>query len=298
MMGNATARQIGAPKELLERGPELALLRDSLGEAAARRGSIDRLSGAAGSGKSRVLRAWLDGPGQEAQLLVGWCDDFLTRRTLGPLHDVARTVGGALAEAIGSADTGAVFEALLDHLDDPLRPTALALEDLQWADETTLDVVRYVGRRIERRPAMLVLSYRDDDLDDDHPLWGSAPRSRSPPVSPTTSASSTASSNSTPTLSRSCITRPPRPELTSSRPMGRAPRRSPTRPAPTARRHPTRPTPSGSRNGWDLRCAASSSSSGRGRSTTCTGSRRRRKLHRRRSLCTRSSSSPSPAPAR
>jgi ATP/maltotriose-dependent transcriptional regulator MalT len=158
--------------ELLERGTELSLLRDRLCEAASRRGSIVLLSGEAGIGKSSVLQAWLADPGEDAQLLVGWCDDFLTRRTLGPLHDIARTVGGELAEAIHGADTGAVFDALLDQLDNPLRPTALVLEDVHWADEATLDVIRYVGRRIERRPALLVLSYRDDDLDDDHPLWG------------------------------------------------------------------------------------------------------------------------------
>jgi ATP/maltotriose-dependent transcriptional regulator MalT len=158
--------------ELLERGTELGLLCDRLAEAASRRGSIVVLSGEAGIGKSSVLQAWLADPGREAQLLIGWCDDFLTRRTLGPLHDISRTVGGQLAEAISTADTGAVFDALLDHLDNPLRPTALVLEDVHWADEATLDVVRYVGRRIERRPALLVLSFRDDDLDDDHPLWG------------------------------------------------------------------------------------------------------------------------------
>jgi ATP/maltotriose-dependent transcriptional regulator MalT len=158
--------------ELLERGTELSLLRHRLAEAADRRGSIVLLSGEAGIGKSSVLQAWSADPGHEAQLLVGWCDDFLTRRTLGPLHDIARTVGGELADAISGADTGAVFDALLDQLDNPLRPTALVLEDVHWADEATLDVIRYVGRRIERRPALLVLSYRDDDLDDDHPLWG------------------------------------------------------------------------------------------------------------------------------
>jgi ATP/maltotriose-dependent transcriptional regulator MalT len=158
--------------ELLERGPELTLLRACLAEAADRQGSVVLLSGEAGIGKSSVLQAWLADPGHEAQLLVGWCDDFLTRRTLGPLHDIARTVGGDLADAISGADTGAVFDALLDHLDNPLRPTALVLEDVHWADEATLDVIRYVGRRIERRPALLVISYRAGDLDDDHPLWG------------------------------------------------------------------------------------------------------------------------------
>jgi DNA-binding CsgD family transcriptional regulator/tetratricopeptide (TPR) repeat protein len=159
-------------ERLLERGGDLALLRQRRAAAADRHGSVVLVAGEAGIGKSSLLRSWVADPGGELRTLVGWCDDFLTRRTLGPFHDVARSTGGPLAEAVASADTGAVFDAVLDQLDDPLRPTALVLEDVHWADEATLDVVRYVGRRIERRPAVLVLSYRDDGLADDHPLWG------------------------------------------------------------------------------------------------------------------------------
>jgi DNA-binding CsgD family transcriptional regulator/tetratricopeptide (TPR) repeat protein len=158
--------------ELLERAGDLALLREVLRAAADRRGSVVLLSGEAGIGKSSLLQTWVAEPGTEARLLLGWCDDFLTRRALGPFHDVARSTGGSLADAVASADTGAVFDAVLEQLNDPLRPTALILEDVHWADEATLDVVRYVGRRIQRLPATLVLSYRDDDLAEDHPLWG------------------------------------------------------------------------------------------------------------------------------
>ena len=39
-----------------------------------------------------------------------------------------------------------------------------AVEDAHWADEATLDVLRHVGRRIEDLPAVLVITYRDDEL--------------------------------------------------------------------------------------------------------------------------------------
>jgi predicted ATPase len=61
-------------------------------------------------------------------------------------------------------------ELLHELLSDPLRPTALVLEDVHWADEATLDVVRFLGRRIARLPAILVLTYRRDVLEPDHPL--------------------------------------------------------------------------------------------------------------------------------
>jgi DNA-binding CsgD family transcriptional regulator/tetratricopeptide (TPR) repeat protein len=155
---------------LLEREQDLAELRAATAAAADRRGSVVLVAGEAGIGKSSLLRVWLRDPGPDTRVLVGWCDDFLTSRTLGPLRDVARATGGALAEAVGRADAGAVFDALLGELDHPLRTTVLVLEDVHWADEATMDALRYVGRRIERLPAVLALTFREDELDSDHPL--------------------------------------------------------------------------------------------------------------------------------
>lgn len=157
---------------LLERDGDLAVLQATVIDAASRRGSVVLLAGEAGIGKSSLVEAWRQDPGADARVLVGWCDDFLTSRTLGPLRDVARVTGGALADAVAALDTGAVLDALLAELSHPLQPTLLVLEDVHWGDEATLDVVRYVGRRIERLPAVLVVTYRDDELTPDHPLHG------------------------------------------------------------------------------------------------------------------------------
>jgi hypothetical protein len=48
--------------------------------------------------------------------------------------------------------------------------TIVVLEDLHWADEATLDVVRLLARRIETLPALVVATFRDDELDRSHPL--------------------------------------------------------------------------------------------------------------------------------
>ena len=42
------------------------------------------------------------------------------------------------------------------------RRRVLVFEDVHWADEATLDLVKFLGRRIHRLPALLVLSHRDD----------------------------------------------------------------------------------------------------------------------------------------
>jgi DNA-binding CsgD family transcriptional regulator len=44
------------------------------------------------------------------------------------------------------------------------------IEDIHWADEATLDLVKFLARRIHRMPALLILTYRDDEIDSDHPL--------------------------------------------------------------------------------------------------------------------------------
>src|SRR5262249_8386537 len=50
------------------------------------------------------------------------------------------------------------------------RPTIVVFEDVHWADEATLDLLRFLSRRIARTAALLVLTYRDDELGPRHPL--------------------------------------------------------------------------------------------------------------------------------
>ncbi|MBY5161010.1 ATP-binding protein [Salsipaludibacter albus] len=158
-------------ERLLEREDDLVVLDAALDRAEAGAGSVVLVGGEAGIGKSSLVAGWLATlADRDVRMLVGWCDDFLTGRTLGPLHDVARRVGGPLADAVERADTGAVLDALLALLDDPLRTVVLVLEDVHWADEATLDVIRFVGRRIATRAALVVLTFRDDELGRDHPL--------------------------------------------------------------------------------------------------------------------------------
>ena len=85
---------------LLEREPELGVLRAAVVEAAAGRGSVVLVLGEAGIGKTSLLRAFLDGVGGSAAVLSGSCDDLLTPRALGPLRDAARGRRGPLADAL------------------------------------------------------------------------------------------------------------------------------------------------------------------------------------------------------
>jgi len=157
--------------ELLELADELSGFANYL-EAVQRssRGRVVLLGGEAGVGKTALLRQFCDERGQSARILWGGCDPLFTPVPLGPFLDVAHVTGGDLEGlVVGGARPHEVIRALIAEL-RMRTPTILVLEDLHWADEATLDVLRLLARRVEMVPALVVASYRDDELDRTHPL--------------------------------------------------------------------------------------------------------------------------------
>jgi DNA-binding CsgD family transcriptional regulator/tetratricopeptide (TPR) repeat protein len=155
-------------RDLLERGPELAELRTAAQVAVGGRGRVVLLHGEAGIGKTSLINALRADPPGGARVLVGSCDAMSTPRTLGPLRDLTESVGPRLAEALRGGDRDEVFTAIQEEL-RASPGTILVIEDAHWADEATLDVLRFLARRIDTLPGVVVLTYRDD-LDRDHPL--------------------------------------------------------------------------------------------------------------------------------
>ncbi|HJW59020.1 MAG TPA: AAA family ATPase, partial [Actinomycetota bacterium] len=156
---------------LLERERELAELAQAAREAAAGEGGLVLIFGEAGIGKSSLVRALRGLLPANGRLLVGHCDDLGTPRTLGPFRDLVGQVGAELTRALAEGgERDAVPAALRAELDWAGHPTVLVVEDVHWADEATLDVLRYLARRVAELPAVLVLTYRDDELTREHPL--------------------------------------------------------------------------------------------------------------------------------
>ncbi len=160
--------EMATQTDLLERAPFLAELDQRLTETR-KAGRLMLLGGEAGVGKTALIRRFcLVHP--EARSLWGSCDPLFTPRPFGPLLDIAEHTGGPLAEALAqSARPHDVAVLLLRLLRSP-SPNIIVLEDIHWADEATLDVLRLVARRVESAPALFVATYRDDELDRFHPL--------------------------------------------------------------------------------------------------------------------------------
>jgi predicted ATPase len=146
---------------LLERDAELRRLRAALDRAGRGHGSVALVSGEAGIGKTSLVRELAAAAPGRVRALVGVCDDLATPRTLGPFRDMARAGGGPLTAALEAGpDRDRVLDAL--HRELAGRPTLLVVENLHWADDATLDVVRWLAWRIPELPCLLVLTYRDD----------------------------------------------------------------------------------------------------------------------------------------
>ncbi|MGH2896604.1 MAG: ATP-binding protein, partial [Solirubrobacteraceae bacterium] len=160
-----------SPPVLLERSVELAALGGSLGEVKrSRRGRIIVVHGEAGIGKTALLRCFCDDLGGSVRVLWAACDSLATPRPLGPLLDVARATAGELGAQVESgAGAQDVAAAMIREL-STRRPTVLVIEDVHWADEATLDVIRILSRRVEVVPALLLASYRDDEVGGMHPF--------------------------------------------------------------------------------------------------------------------------------
>lgn len=148
----------------------MAVLDDLLDRlVAARQGGLVLLRGEAGVGKTAVMKWFCEQRCPPARALWGSCEALFAPRALGPFADVALATGGELEELV---DRGGRPHEVLEAFAAAVakRPTVVVLEDLHWADEATLDVLRLLGRRIEGVRALVVATYRDDELGPGHPL--------------------------------------------------------------------------------------------------------------------------------
>jgi DNA-binding CsgD family transcriptional regulator/tetratricopeptide (TPR) repeat protein len=156
--------------ELLEREAHLQELAGAWQDAAVGAGRVALVSGEAGSGKTSLVERFVHERQDSSRVLWGACDALFTPRPLGPLHDMAAQIKGNLPDLLKSeaASRTTIFSTVLVELQS--RPTIAVFEDVHWADEATLDLLKYLGRRVTRASALIVLTFRDDELDPKHPL--------------------------------------------------------------------------------------------------------------------------------
>lgn len=129
------------------------------------------LHGEAGVGKTSLLRAARSNAPAQLDWLVGWCEPLLSPTPLGPLLDMLDGLPPGLAAGVQRGlRVQDVMPELFAWLRQRTRPVVMVVDDAQWADHASLDLLRFLGRRVQGLPLGLVLSYRDDELPPEHPL--------------------------------------------------------------------------------------------------------------------------------
>ena len=156
---------------LLERDHDLEALNRWLDGVAAGQGCVVLVSGEAGIGKTALLRQFADKQDQAKRVLWGGCEALFTPHPLAPLYDIARQIGGPLlAQLDTAARRETLFALTIDQLASLAAPTVLIVEDVHWADEATLDLLKFLGRRLRDLRIMLIVTYRDDEIGARHGL--------------------------------------------------------------------------------------------------------------------------------
>ena len=166
MRGGEAASGPWTASPLLERADQMDALEGSMATVRdAREGRLVLIRGEAGAGKTAVVRAFCEQPGGPIRVLWGACEALFTPRALAPFVDIAEVTGGEFGTLVqGAAQPHEVLGALTREV-ATRRPTALVLEDIHWADEATLDVLRLLGRRIAAFEGLVIATYREDEVD-------------------------------------------------------------------------------------------------------------------------------------
>lgn len=163
-----------APRNrLLERDAVLAELERHRRTAAGGSGRVVWLRGEAGVGKTMVIAQFVAGLDHRVRVLRGWCDPLTAPRPFGPLLDMLAGASDPqttqLRAAVEAGDTESIYSGLVGLFGSATGWVCI-VEDVHWADSATLDLLRFLSRRIDSLPLLLLASYRDDEVGEQHPV--------------------------------------------------------------------------------------------------------------------------------
>ena len=171
---------------LVGREREQAALRQAHDSMLDGHGLLVLIGGEAGIGKTSLAEELLHrAEATGARTFTGGCYDLTTTPPYGPWLEVIKKMRErddlpSFPPALDDADTltsagsqAALFDDVRVFLGTLVvdQPLVLVLEDLHWADQASLDLLRYLGRQLQEQRILLLATYREDELTREHPLF-------------------------------------------------------------------------------------------------------------------------------
>ncbi len=154
---------------IVERKNHLEEAQDRISLAKSGRGQIIVISGEAGIGKTSILHALYDSALPDETWAWGGCDPLTTPRPLGPLFDMATALDPLILNLLNTLDErSSLYSQIVAILENKEKLTVLIFEDVHWADHATLDLIRFLSRRITFMRVTMIVSFRSDAVGDDH----------------------------------------------------------------------------------------------------------------------------------
>jgi DNA-binding CsgD family transcriptional regulator/tetratricopeptide (TPR) repeat protein len=148
---------------LIERGELLTALETHRADAARGSGRFVLIRGEAGIGKTVLARAFLNQLPDTSRMFTTQCENLSTPRPLAPLHEAVPALGEKLGRLLAEDAPRIQIAAWVMNELSSNGFRAWLVEDLQWADDATLDLLRYLGRRIHDAPVLMIGTYREDE---------------------------------------------------------------------------------------------------------------------------------------
>ncbi|HEY0750356.1 MAG TPA: AAA family ATPase, partial [Chitinophagaceae bacterium] len=157
--------------ELIERDELLATLQATFQKVTSSEGHCIFLGGEAGIGKTSLVRAFCKERKNDCNIYQGACDSMFTPRPLAPLYDIMWQINSRLwPNSHSIEDRSRLFAEFFREVSIQKELTLIIFEDIQWADEATLDFIKFFARRITHLKCLFILTYRDNEIHSKHPL--------------------------------------------------------------------------------------------------------------------------------
>lgn len=157
--------------ELVERAGFMATLETEFENVIDGEGRCILVTGEAGIGKTSLVKNFSARKKKMCKTYIGTCDALFTPRPLAPLYDLLLQMQGDVPKNIANInDRVGLFTGFLHQLENQKETTLIVIEDIHWADEATMDFIKFFARRITKFQCLFILTYRDTEIDHQHPL--------------------------------------------------------------------------------------------------------------------------------